>query len=159
MALKSDYNASQTEQELKNAVEAIGHKIVEYMHYAGETFIINARQQPGDHAQGFYKDDTGALRKSVQYLIFHDGELIESSESENSIANRSEVQELIKPGCFQLIGIAGMNYASIVESKGFNVITNQQMICFDELDGYMKRLELEKDLNMTGSSQEIRPKK
>ena len=43
MALKSDYNASQTEQELKNAVDTIGKQIIEYMQFAGESFITDRK--------------------------------------------------------------------------------------------------------------------
>ena len=42
----------------------------------------------------------------------------------------------------QLIGIAGMNYASFVESKGYNVISYQADVCIVDLAMYLETLEV-----------------
>lgn len=141
MAVKSNFNAAESLKELMAEGEKIHQLIIEAMQQAGETFVKAARDQPGDHASGFYQDVTTNLRNSVQYLIFFDGELLKGSESKFSAQNRIDVQDLVKPSGFTLIGIAGMNYASAVESKGYNVISLQADQCIVDLTEYVKGIQ------------------
>lgn len=140
MAVKSSFNSLESLEELKKEAEKVERLIVEAMTQAGEKFVKDARDQPGDHAAGFYQDVTTNLRNSVQYMIFHNGELIKGSDSQFSGANRIDIQDLVTTG-FQLIGIAGMNYASAVESKGYNVISIQADQCIVDLSEYVKDIE------------------
>jgi hypothetical protein len=141
MAVKSNFNSAESLKELMKEGEEILKLIVEAMKQAGETFVKAARDQPGDHAAGFYQDITTNLRNSVQYMIFKDGELLHESGSKFSGQNRSDVQDLVNKSGFQLIGIAGMNYASHVESKGYNVISTQADQCIIDLSEYLKDIE------------------
>ena len=109
---------------------------------AGEEFVTNARGQGQSHEMGQYKDVTTNLRNSIAYYIFHDGELVHKNEKGNAIENLQEVSDLVKPKGYQLIGIAGKNYASHVESKGYNVISYQADICLVDLAGYLEKLEV-----------------
>jgi len=63
-------------------------------------------------------------------------------EKNEIITNKSKVEEFVKPSGFQLILIAGMNYASYVESKGYNVISYQADICMVDLGFYLEKLEV-----------------
>jgi hypothetical protein len=141
MAVKSNFNAADNLKELMAEAEKIHQLIIEAMTQAGEEFVKASRDQPGDHAVGFYQDVTTNLRNSVQYMIFKDGELLKGSDSMFSAQNRTEILDLIKPQGFQLIGIAGMNYASAVESKGYNVISLQADQCIVDLTQYVKNIE------------------
>lgn len=141
MAVKSNFDSRANLEELMKEAEKIYTLIIEAMTQAGEEFVKAARDQPGDHAAGFYQDVTTNLRNSVQYMIFKDGELLKGSESKFSAQNRSDVLDLVKPQGFQLIGIAGMNYASAVESKGYNVISLQADQCIVDLTNYVKDIE------------------
>ena len=107
---------------------------------AGEDFVINSREQMQDHAMGTYKDQTTNLRNSIGYFIFHNGALVH--DNNNNIANRGIIEDTVKPIGIQLIGLAGMNYASYVESKGYNVISYQADVCIVDLSTYLERLEL-----------------
>lgn len=141
MAVKSNFNAAASLKELMEEGEKIHELIIEAMKQAGEEFVKAARDQPGDHAAGFYQDVTTNLRNSVQYMIFYNGELLKGSGSKFSAQNRIEVQELVSTTGFQLIGIAGMNYASMVESKGYNVISIQADQCIVDLSEYVKDIQ------------------
>jgi hypothetical protein len=55
------------------------------------------------------------------------------------------IEGLVKPNGFHLILIAGMNYASYVESKGYNVISYQADVCMIDLSLHLERLHLVKE--------------
>ena len=61
------------------------------------------------------------------------------------MTNKPLIEGLVKPTGFQLILIAGMNYASWVESKGYNVISYQADICMVDLSLHLERLHTIKE--------------
>jgi len=140
MALKSNFNEARSMKDVEKQADILYEKILNSFRMAGEQFIVNARGQLQSHALGQYKDQTTNLRNSIGYFIFHNGKLVH--EKNEIITNRAKVDEFIKPTGFQLIGIAGMNYASHVESKGYNVISYQADICMVDLAGYLEKLEV-----------------
>ena len=125
---------------IEQQAETLYQKIINAFIYDAETFIVNARGQMQDHAMGQYKDQTGNLRNSIGYFIFHNGQLVH--EKNEITTNKSIVEEFIKPSGFQLILIAGMNYASYVESKGYNVISYQADVCMIDLALHLENLEV-----------------
>lgn len=141
MALKSNFNEGRVSREVQKQTELINEKILNSFIMAGEQFVIDARSQGQSHEQGQYKDVTGNLRNSISYHVFHNGELVHERVFESGGANREVIQDLVEPKGFQLIGIAGMNYASHVESKGYNVISIQADVCIINLAGYLEKLE------------------
>ena len=143
MALKSNFNSSRSMRDIEKQAERLYEKILNSFIYALEEFIINARGQMQDHAMGTYKDQTTNLRNSVGGFVFYNGELV--FEKNNIVTNKSLVQDFINPKGFQLIGIAGMNYASHVESKGYNVISYQADICLLDLTGYLENIGIVKE--------------
>ena len=143
MALRVNYNANKTREELMEKLEGIEERIVQAMRDAGKEFVTAARDQfggEGAHEQGFYIDDTGNLRHSIGYQIYKNGELLEESEVRFPQDNRDAVAGIIKPNGYQLIGIAGMGYASYVEAKGYNVITIYEDVCFLRLAEYFEEI-------------------
>lgn len=140
MALKSNFNEGNSMKDVQKQADSLYQKIINSFIMAGETFIVNARGQMQDHAMGTYKDQTTNLRNSIGYFVFHNGELVH--QKNNIVTNLANIQDLIKPSGFQLIGIAGMNYASWVEGNGYNVISYQADICMVDLAGYLENLEL-----------------
>lgn len=163
MAVKSNFDARANLEELMREGEKIHELIIEAMQQAGEEFVIACRKQPGGseaHSSGFYEDKTAHLRNSIEYFIFHNGEVVKGSGSDFTAQNRADIAEMIKPEGFQLIGIAGMNYASAVESghrkatnytsidspsyaesKGYNVISIQKDQLYVDLDNYIKGIQ------------------
>ena len=140
MALKSNFNEGDSMKDLQRQTDSLYERILQSFIRALEEFIVNAREQMQDHAMGTYKDVTTNLRNSIGGFIFYNGELV--FEKNNIVTNKSIVEEFINPKGFQLIGIAGMNYASHVESKGYNVISYQTDICVIDLAVYLETLEV-----------------
>ncbi|CAL67389.1 hypothetical protein [Christiangramia forsetii] len=121
--LKAMFNLNQVRDYMSDQIEQIEDKSIEALRYQGEEFINKARNS------GNYTDRTGNLRASVGYVILKDGQEIDSSftggKSQGVKAAKKaidEVRGLFGKGLV-LIGVAGMNYAAAVESKGFDVIT------------------------------------
>lgn len=122
-------------------------KLVLACKYAGEKFVKDARSF--SKAQGGFGDVTGNLRSSIGYFIVKNGQVVESLVySGNSGTDRkkgvSAGKQLIeswpkKPG-IQLVGFAGMNYASFVESRGLNVISVQKETALINLKDLLKNV-------------------
>lgn len=149
MALKSNFDVGRVQKETQVQAESLYQRILESFIRAGEKFIKNAREQSEGHAEGHYDDDTTNLRNSIGYFVFHNGENVfknKGGRNTNVIGEagqiESKVQEFINPKGFQLVGIAGMNYASHVESKGYNVISYQADVCMVDLAVYLETLEV-----------------
>jgi hypothetical protein len=141
MALKSNFNQAASLRDLQAQAEKIHQRIIAAFHMAGLKFIKAVRSQPGGHPSGFYDDQTTNLRNSTQYFILYDGEVIEQYDSQFTGLNLAEIESNINRVGYQLIGIAGMNYASAVESKGYNVITQQRDQCIIDLTTYFKEIQ------------------
>lgn len=110
----------------KKFVGEVEEKMILVMQYTGEQFVKDARQMT--RSEGGFGDVTGNLRSSIGYFILKDGQIIKSNLKGKALgksAAQQFVDSLPKKTGFQLIGIAGMNYASLVESKGKNVISIQ----------------------------------
>lgn len=141
MALKSNFNQSASIKELQEQAQKIHERIIAAFHMAGLKFIRAVRSQPGGHPQGFYDDQTTNLRNSTQYFILYNGGVIEQYDSKFTGLNLSEIESNIVRSGYQLIGIAGMNYASNVERLGYNVITLQADQCIIDLTTYFKEIQ------------------
>lgn len=95
----------------------------------GEEFVTLARDT------NTYKDRTGNLRSSIGYIVLKNGAEVAQNFKQatgGARVNRKGVgaaKDLIAearkkfPTGYVLIGVAGMQYAAAVESKGFDVIT------------------------------------
>lgn len=100
----------------------------------GKKFIQVARQS------GSYKDQTGNLRSSVGYVIAKDGEVVkenfvESDKGTDKTTGKykgrrlAEEVSLSHAGGYILVGVAGMEYATAVEAKGYEVISGANAQC------------------------------
>lgn len=137
MAITTNWDASKSFDELKVKTQEIHERILAALIMAGEEFVEAARNQPQSHEDGFYIDRTTNLRNSIGFFVFKDGELMHESETRFPDENRAAIQSMIKPAGYQLIGIAGMEYAGYVEAKGYNVITLQADACIVNIREYM----------------------
>jgi hypothetical protein len=138
MALKVNWSQSTLQQDAIRQTDNLHKRMIRSYQMAGEKFIKAAREQIQSHNMGTYNDRTTNLRNSIGYFIFENGTLIESNNELES--NLEQVQPLVNNTGIQLIGIAGMNYASFVEAKGYNVISYQADLCFVDLAMYLERL-------------------
>lgn len=108
----------------------------------GEQFVTNARNKAD------FTDRTGNLRSSIGYVIIKNGVQLKENfkqtaggpdgieNAEKAIANAAAKY----PSGLVLIGVAGMDYAAAVESRGFDVITTSAGIAATSLKEAMAKL-------------------
>jgi len=143
--------------ELRRGYRTIENGIIKILQFAGEEFVRDAREAlkiSGDWKQriltkeellkkktqpkrGDYLDDSGNLRSSIGYFVLNDGKIVmdEFSGTAEGIAAGRQALELVKvKHGYQLIGVAGMDYASYVESMGYNVISAQSVVAIEGLE-------------------------
>lgn len=131
-----------TLDSIKKKMEEVEKRIEVALKYAGEMFVKECREQPQGHDLGYYNDRTANLRNSIGYYIFHNGELThDGSGMVHAAENVQEIARLVDSKGWNLIGIAGMNYASYVEAKGYNVITKQTDSVYVRLETYIKDIQ------------------
>jgi hypothetical protein len=141
MGIKSDFNEARSMEDLNKQTEVLYDKIIKAFIMAGEKFVKDAREQMQDHAMGTYKDQTKNLRNSIGYIIFSKGERVHSNIGPEANELGGILEDMKSEG-IQLIGFAGMNYASYVESKGYNVISYQADTCMVDLAVYLENHDL-----------------
>lgn len=128
VGIKSMVNMNALRQVFDDFVQEQEDKTFKYLIYQGEDFVNNARDN------GRYKDRTGNLRSSIGYMILKDGNVMhlnfqksdKGSDRETGLQRAKQYANEIAalyPRGWVLIGVAGMNYAAAVESRGFDVIT------------------------------------
>ncbi len=146
-------------KKLLRDAQRIEKAIISRLNMIGLQFVADARNQPvpsvsrkPDPATGrvraigpkepVYEDWSKNLRNSVGYFILRDNTVI-AGQIEGGLAGaaaKSALAEVPSRRGIRLIGVAGMNYASAVESLGYNVITMQSVVAVDELEKQMKAL-------------------
>lgn len=141
MAIKVVGNPKAIFEDMRKKAEETDKRIIAALKYVGENFVRQCREQPGNHALGFYHDRTGNLRNSIGYILFDGEEVIEESVTGAESNKRELVEGLIDKRGYQLFLVAGMNYASYVEAKGYNVITQQKDVAIIKLDEYMAEIQ------------------
>ncbi|HOZ15960.1 MAG TPA: hypothetical protein PLH91_03710 [Tenuifilaceae bacterium] len=139
------FNKDFIRKELLRQRQEIVHGIVDICHYVGEKFVKEARQamsiDSGIFPKNDYTDRTGNLRQSIGYILILDGKVLFSRQPDNpegmSYYNFL-ISSLPKAKGLWLVGMAGMKYASYVESMGYNVITSQSEMVFVDLSRMLK---------------------
>lgn len=121
----------------------IDQAVLSRLQYVGEQFVRNARERAN------FQDRTGNLRSSIGYVVLKDG--LQKSGSnwiqvkagkEGTKAGQDLIDEIAKkyPTGYVLIGVAGMDYAAAVESKGFDVISTSAGEAASSLKTALKKL-------------------
>ncbi len=156
MALKMNYDPNKL---LKDA-QRIEKAIVSRLQMIGEQFVSDARNQPtptvsrkkdqktgkvkiAGPKEGVYEDQSSNLRSSLGYFIMKDNVVI-GGNVDGTTVGRSQAKAVLvdipqRKG-LRLVGVAGMNYASAVESMGYNVITSQAIVAIDDLGVQMRAI-------------------
>lgn len=138
MGLIPKFSKEDIDEMLKDGLEENINQLLRIYRTVGVEAVNTARRE------GNYTNRTGNLRGSIGYLIAVDGDIIESL-FDGSGATEAEMLAkdvlLREETGIVLIVVAGMNYASHVESKGYNVLTSAEMKARDEIQQMFKRLE------------------
>lgn len=128
--------------------DEIEEQVIRILTRVGEEFVKAAREM--SKAQGGFGDVTGNLRSSIGYFILKDGEIVNQmiylssigTDKATGVATSKRIVESMPTFIgYRLVGIAGMNYASYVESKGYNVISIQKELSFINLKEYFDAIE------------------
>lgn len=127
-------------------------KMERWLSYIGEELCNHARTITKGHSSGGYDDQTGNLRSSIGFRLYKDGVKVKDGGFKN-VSGGNAIQEaksaLDKYGLayeipmqgWTIVIVAGMSYATYVESKGFNVLhlTKEEMrIKVEELKNRLK---------------------
>ena len=144
MALKFK-SAKSAEAYIKKFAKQRHDKIVNRLHFAGQRFVAYARTKAREEGQyasfkpanenslGFL-DWTSNLRNSIGYLICYNGQVLDNDVgSDVGYQFASSLMARIPSDCYALICVAGMEYASYVEAKGYDVITGGSIVLTRDL--------------------------
>jgi hypothetical protein len=108
------------EKEYLKAVDELKREIFLELKRIGEIYVSTARSD--SRADKVYTDRTGNLRGANSYVIYEDGVII--FESIGRPETRQMFEDMKERKGIELIVGNGMNYASFVEGKGFDVSTS-----------------------------------
>lgn len=131
MPIKRLTPTAEIDRYITGRVEAIKKAIVYNLCAVGEQ-VLNAARLTNS-----YKDQTGNLRSSIGYVVAVDGEIVQMSSfdtvkegREGSRGGKEYAMQLVRdfPHGIVLIVVAGMNYASYVSAKGYDVLDSSELL-------------------------------
>ena len=143
MGAKQITPMSEVEAYLDEQIERIEQLIIYNLSYVGEQCLTEARNTNS------YKDQTGNLRSSIGYTIVKDGRVIRQSDFavvRKGSEGKSEGEQFARslaskfPKGIALIVVAGMNYASYVSAKGYNVLDSAELLADRLVPSILKQL-------------------
>lgn len=120
--------------------------ILRNLAYIGEQCLNKARSTDS------YKDQTGNLRSSIGYVIVEDGKVIQASDfapsekgtdkAKGQATGKAYAAELAArfPSGLTLLVVAGMNYATYVSAKGYDVLDSAELLADQLTDKLLKDL-------------------
>jgi hypothetical protein len=126
MGLKPKFKPSDVRKRGPIIERIFDDYIFEVLSYVGESFVREAR------GMDTYLDHTGNLRSSIGYLILKHGNIHEKNFEETGQGTDKATgvdrgleyaKSIGSHARWGFVGVAGMNYATAVESKGYDVIT------------------------------------
>lgn len=130
MGLTARFTSQDVNKSLQKDLLRIENGLLNIFARTGEKWMTEARDGvniQGAFPRGDYTDRSSHLRSSIAYFVLKNGQIIygkTEGESKGISAAMDTLRDVEKSG-YQLIGVAGMNYASYLENMGFNVITSQ----------------------------------
>lgn len=138
MALRFTGDMNAINKRFTDAQNDMVNKVLRILRYVGEMAINEAR------IAGSYQDYTGNLRSSVGYSIIINGRITEESyqgEAEGVAKGKAAAREVAstQPDV-ALVIVAGMKYASQVESRGRNVLTSAEQLAKTAVPNLVRQL-------------------
>lgn len=149
MPIKQTTPMSEVTDYLNKRLAAIDNRALELLSYVGERVLNQARNwQMQAHP---FIDDTGNLRSSIGYVIVKDGRIVRSSDfsivkdgdkgaKDGKQFARSLAQKY-NTGIV-LIVVAGMNYASYVKKRGYDVLDSSELLADKLVPQMFRELKL-----------------
>lgn len=165
MGIKPKFKYSDIERAVNAELINIERGVLAILQRVGEEFVRDARMgidiNSGAFPKGDYTDQTANLRSSIGYFILRDGNVVTenlSGTSKGVSAARAVLTKVGKKG-YSIVGVAGMEYASYLESMGYNVISSQNLNLIVDLSDRLQKfarkagkkgLSLDFDQSFTG---------
>lgn len=138
MGVRMDFNLNVLNQTLQQFEENVQKQVVRIFSFVGEK-CINEYKNAGN-----YQDRTSNLRNSGGFIVVSKGKIHNSlfghGEGAKKAAELARQLSTKHPQGDALIVVSGMNYASYVESKGYNVLTTAEMLAERELPNLLRQL-------------------
>ena len=131
MPIKLVTPQSEIDAYIDSSIEKALQVVVNTFMYVGEACIREAR------VRGSYMDQTGNLRSSIGYVVVADGEIVRKNivdTVKNGTDGAKEADSFIESLASELsasvglIVVAGMNYASYVAGRGYDVLTSAELL-------------------------------
>ena len=131
MPIKRLTPPAEIDRFIEAEVDRLKNAIVYNLCAIGEQVLNTAR------LTNSYKDQTGNLRSSIGYVVSVDGEIVQMSSfdtvkegREGSRGGKEYAMQLVRnfPHGIVLIVVAGMNYASYVSAKGYDVLDSSELL-------------------------------
>lgn len=148
MDIKLTTTKSELDKLMRAEAERVDKLLVRTLQYLGELCIRRVRDRDGNAS---WYDQTGNLRSSVGYVLVRNGRIISISDfnkvkdgSEGSKTGEDLAKELAKDytSGYALIVVAGMNYASFVESlDNKDVLASTELWAESEAPRMMEKLK------------------
>jgi hypothetical protein len=160
MGIKAKFNRNDVRKDIMAQKANIEGGIFQILAFVGEDFVSKARQaliiDSGLFSKGDYTDRTANLRGSIGYFILKDGRIVKrglegTSEGKSAAVSMISDAKKVENG-FQLVGVAGMDYASYVEAMGYNVITSQAEVALVDLSSMLRSFAAKKGFSIDVSN-------
>lgn len=133
MGLTPRFTDKDIKYYIQSKIEELEEDIVRVLKTVGVRAVNIARQN------GSYQDRTSNLRNSIGYMVLKNGEVVDSLFN-NSFGEEYALEIASNTKGFSLIVVAGMNYASYVESRGYDVLASSQLESEVILENLLKQL-------------------
>lgn len=141
MSLKRTGDWNKVTSIFDQAVKRVEQAVLFNLYVIGEGSVNHAREH------GTYKDRTSNLRNSIGYVIAYNGEIIEYGFKKSAgITDKKafhadyKIQEMIGDSGFDLIIVAGLNYARPVENRGYDVLSSTEKYLKREVQTKIRRI-------------------
>lgn len=146
MGLKANFSRKDIKMALEMEKMKFHRVVVKELGKAGKEFVRLAWSKTA--REGGFSDVSHDLRSSIAFAVVYRGNIMMSGYSPNGTANgKSNAKKLIaeqkvkyKDG-YALLVVAGMDYATKVESKGRDVISGSSLIISDMLINAINKLK------------------
>lgn len=131
MPIRRKYAEAQVARAFTDYLDAQRRRLIRWLCYVGESALVAARQN------GSYTDRTGNLRASVGYVVAWDGRREGlggfagvNAEGQGGRAYAMQLARRTAEGPV-LIVVAGMQYASYVAARGYDVLDSAELVARD----------------------------
>lgn len=135
MGIKLTTPRAEIYAEIERQAQRINEATVRTLAYIGEQAVNRARDWT--KKSNDFTDQTGNLRSSIGYVVVHDGQPVKVGDfnqvkfgSGGTTDGRAYAESLA--GQFQkgytLVIVAGMEYASYVQNRGYDVLRSAELL-------------------------------